>query len=100
LTYQAQANKHRKKVVFQPGNLIWIHHKKDRFLNKRKGKLMPRSEGPFKVLECVNGNTYKIDKPGDYNVSDTFNISDLSPYLDGIYQADLRKNVLQQGEDD
>jgi len=36
----------------------------------------------------------------DYNISATFNVSNLSPYLDDAYQDDLRTNLLQQGEDD
>ena len=39
--YQAHANKHKKQVVFQPGGLVWIHLRKERFLSKRKNKLMP-----------------------------------------------------------
>jgi len=100
LTYQAQANKHRKKVVFQPGNLVWIHLTKDSFPTKRKGKLMPRSEGPFEVFERVNDNAYMIDLPSDYNVSATFNVSYLSPYLHDTNQVDWRTNLLQKGEDD
>ena len=39
--YEAQANKHRRKIVFQPGDLVWIHLRKERFLSKRSNKLMP-----------------------------------------------------------
>ena len=34
------------------------------------------------LLKWVGGNAYKIDLPGDYNVSTTFNVSDLSPYYE------------------
>jgi len=37
---------------------------------------------------------------GDYNIAATFNVSDSSRCLDDAYQADLRKNLLQQGVDD
>ena len=60
---QAQANKHKKRVVFQPGDLVWIHLKKERFPSKRKTKLMPRVDGPFEVLERINDNAYKVDLP-------------------------------------
>jgi len=78
-SYQAQANKYRKKVVFQPGDLVWIHLRKERFPAKRKTKLMPRADGPFEVLERINDNAYKVNLPGDYGVSATFNVADLQP---------------------
>ena len=51
---------------------------------------MPRSEGPFDVLEKVNENAYKTDLLRNYDVSATFNVADLSPYLTDDYLADLR----------
>jgi len=53
---QTQANKHKKKVVFQPGDLVQVHLRKERFPTKRKSKLMPRADGPFEALERVNDN--------------------------------------------
>jgi len=61
---------------------------------------MPRADGPFEVLECINDNAYKIDLPGDYGVSATFNVADLSPYLADHYLEDLRANSSQPGEND
>ena len=58
---------------------------------------MPRGDGPFQVLERVNENAYKLDLPGEYNVSATFNVSDLSPFDNS---TDLRTNPFQEGEDD
>jgi len=40
-SYEAQANKHRRKIVFQLGDLVRIHLRKERFPSKRKNKLMP-----------------------------------------------------------
>jgi hypothetical protein len=42
-----------------------------------KSKLMPRADGPFKVLEKINENAYKLDLHVDFGVSPTFNIVDL-----------------------
>jgi len=47
---------------------------------QRKSKLMPRGDGPFQMLAKINDNANKIDLPGDYNVSATFNVPDLSLY--------------------
>ena len=49
--YKLAGDKGRKKVVFEPGDLVWLHLRKERFPTLRKSKLMPRADGPFKVLE-------------------------------------------------
>ena len=67
----------------------------NRFPNERKSKLLPRADGPFKVLACYNNNAYKIDLPRDkYNVSNIFNVSDLSPY-NGDEDFDPRSDLSQ-----
>jgi hypothetical protein len=40
----------------EPGDLVWVHLRKDRFLDLRKSKLMPRAVGPYKVLAKINDN--------------------------------------------
>ncbi|GJY78299.1 RNA-directed DNA polymerase [Tanacetum coccineum] len=65
----------------QEGDLVWIHLRKERFPAGRFGKLKPRADGPFRVLKRINDNAYKIELPGYYNVSTTFNVVDLSPYI-------------------
>jgi hypothetical protein len=70
--YAKQANKGKKKVLFQPGDLVWLHLRKDHFPQQRKSKLSPRGDGPFKVLAKINGNAYKLELPPEYsNVSES-----------------------------
>lgn len=90
-------NKGRKYVVFKPGDLVWVHMRKERFPSKRKTKLDPRGSGPYKVLERIGDNAYKLDLPGEFQVSATFNVSDLSHF-----DADLnsRTNSLQEEGND
>jgi hypothetical protein len=95
--YVHQANKGRKKVVFEPGDWVWLHLRKDRFSEKRRSKLLPRGDGPFQVVERINDNAYKLDLPGEYGVSASFNVADLSPFDVG---DDLRANPSQEGEND
>ena len=71
--------------------------RKERFSERRKSKLLPRGDGLIQVLECINDNAYKLDLPGEYNVSSTFNVSDLSPFDVG---DDLRTNPLQEEGND
>ena len=94
-----QDNKGRKKVVFQPGEWVWVHMRKERFPEQSKSKLQPRGNGPFQVLERISDNAYKIDLPSEYNVSSTFNVFDLSLFdVDG--ESDLRTNHSQEGDND
>jgi hypothetical protein len=54
--------------------------RKERFPARKRSKLHPRGDGPFQILEKINDNAYKVDLPGEYKVSATFNVSDLSPF--------------------
>ena len=99
--YSKQANKHRKPVAFKEGDLVWIHLRKERFPSKRSSKLMPRADCSFRVLQHFWENAYKIELPGDYGVSTTFNVSNLSPYYeDQENQADLGASLHQPGKTD
>ena len=67
----------------------------------RASKLQPRADGPFKVLERINDNAYKIDLPGHYNVSATFNVADLSPFVPSLDDPfDSRTSPFEDGGDD
>jgi hypothetical protein len=75
--YQITGSKGRKEVKLEPGDLVWLHLQKERFSDLRKSKLMSRANGPFKILEKINDNAYKLELPPEFGVSPTFNISDL-----------------------
>jgi hypothetical protein len=52
--YKSAGDKGRRKMIFEPRDLVWLHLRKDRFLELRKSKLMPRVARPFKVLQRIN----------------------------------------------
>ena len=70
--------------------------RKERFLEQRHSKLLPRGDGPFQVLERINDNAYKLDLKGEHNVSATFNVADLSLFVVG----DSRLNPFQEEGND
>ena len=70
---------------------------KEIFSAQRRSKLLPRGDVPFQVLESINDNAYKLDLPDEYNVSVTFNVTDLSPFDVG---DDLRTNPFQEKGND
>ena len=99
--YKLAGDKGRKHVVFDVGDLVWLHLRKDRFPDLRKSKLMPCAAGPFKVLEKINDNAYKLELPADFGtVSPTFNIADLKPYFGEEDEIASRTTSIQEGEHD
>ena len=96
-----KASKNRKGKQYQPGDLVWLHLRKERSPIRRKSKLMARGDAPFKVLAKVGAKAYKLELLGDMAVSATFNVGDLSPYAeDEMDFGDLRANPLKGWEDD
>nr|GEY52951.1 hypothetical protein [Tanacetum cinerariifolium] len=66
-------DKRRKHILFQPGDLVWIHFRKDRFPAKRRSKLS----------------------------SATFNVANIEPYYDPIDPIpSLSANFSDAGDDD
>uniref|UniRef100_A0A2N9J791 Integrase catalytic domain-containing protein n=1 Tax=Fagus sylvatica TaxID=28930 RepID=A0A2N9J791_FAGSY len=64
--------KKAEMVIFEPGDWVWVHMRKERFPARRRSKLHPRGDGPFQVLERINDNAYKLDLPGDDSRSNPF----------------------------
>ncbi|KAK1602092.1 hypothetical protein QYE76_017135 [Lolium multiflorum] len=94
-------NAKKKERVFEEGDLVWVHLRKERFPQERNSKLKPRGDGPFKVLKRINNNAYVIDIPtSKYLVSNTFNISDLSPHHGDEEEQESRTTLSQGGGDD
>ena len=71
--------------------------RKERFPTHRRSKLHPRGDGPFQVLERVNDNVYKLDLLGEYNISATFNVFDISHFDVG---DDSRTNLFEKRGND
>jgi hypothetical protein len=61
--YRLVGSQDRKEVKLEPGDLVWLHLRKDRFPYLRKSKLMPRVAEPYKILEKINDNAYKLELP-------------------------------------
>jgi len=102
-SYAKYNNKGKREMIFEEGDWVWLHLRKYRFPKKRKSKLSPRGNGPFKVLKRVNDNAYRLELPEEYDVHATFN-ANLIPFADGTDDeaeiSDLRSNPSQEGGDD
>ncbi|KAF8105832.1 hypothetical protein N665_0154s0002 [Sinapis alba] len=91
------ANKKSHELILEPGDLVSIYLRKDKFPAERKSKLLPRTDRPFKVLERINNNAYKVDLQGKYAARSTFNVADLIPFC--ADESDLRTNPFKRGRD-
>ena len=90
--YVEQANRRRKYVEFEVGELVWVHLRKDRFPLGKFGKFKPRVDGPFKIIEKIGENAYKLQLPDEYEISPMFNVKDLRAY----HGEDLRASLFSQ----
>ena len=80
-------------------DLVRICLRKERFPSKRFSKLKPRVDGPFKVLQRIGENAYKIELLGGYGVLATFKVFDLSPYYEAQEdEVDLGASHFQAGK--
>jgi hypothetical protein len=96
--YERQANKHRRAVNFK-GDLVWVHLSKERFPPGRHANLKQCGDGPFRILQRIGDNAYKVELSGDYGVSATFNVKDLSPYH-GEHEPNSWASSFQPGNND
>jgi hypothetical protein len=95
--YHIAASNGRKEVKLEPGDLVWLHLRKERFPELRKSKLMSHAAGPFKMLAKINDNAYKLELPPKFGVSPSFNISDLRPYLGEEDEMPSRMTSMEGG---
>jgi hypothetical protein len=75
--YRIAGSKGQREVKLELGDLVSLHLRKDQFPDLRKSKLMFRADDPFKILEKINDNAYKLELPLEFGVSPRFNFLDL-----------------------
>jgi hypothetical protein len=78
--YRIATSKDRKEVKLEPGDLVCLHLRKERFSEFRKSKLMSHAIDPFKILAKIKDNAYKLELPPSSGLVPvlTFQICDLT----------------------
>ncbi|KAG2269450.1 hypothetical protein Bca52824_064005 [Brassica carinata] len=98
--YKAAADTHRRRLVFEVGDLVWAVLTRDRMHAHSYNKLKAKKTGPLEVLERINDNAYRLQLPADITTSDVFNVKYLSRYFPPEQPSDLRSNLLHPGGPD
>ena len=70
-----------------------MHIRKERFSEPRRSKLVMIGYGQSKILKIINDNVYKVDLLGEYGVTTTFSVYDLSLFNVG---DDLMLNFFEE----
>jgi hypothetical protein len=98
--YKVVGSNGKREVKLEQVDLVRLHLRKDYFSDSRKSKLMPRADGPFKIIKKINDNAYKVELPSKFGVSYIFNISDLRLYSGEEDALESRTTSIQEGEDE
>ncbi|GLJ13208.1 hypothetical protein SUGI_0207710 [Cryptomeria japonica] len=78
--YKELADKKRRDVQFQIGDMVWVYLRKERLPKGKHTKLLMKKVGPCKVLKKHGLNAYEISLPSNLGISPIFNICDPTPY--------------------
>ena len=65
---------------FEEGNTAMVQIKPEHYPKGAYKKLHSRSVGPYKVLKKTNSNACVLDLPKDMDISNIFNVEDLTMY--------------------
>jgi hypothetical protein len=81
-----QANKHRRDVEFDVGDMVLLSTANIVIKTPGKQKLLPRFIGPYEILQKVGRAAYKLKLPQEMSkVHPVFHVSLLKPYCtDGV----------------
>jgi hypothetical protein len=77
--YKTRHGKHRVDHSFQVGDEVWIYISKERLKGEGK-KLKPIGYGPFKILEKIGNNAFRLDFPPYMKMYIVVNVENLRLY--------------------
>ena len=85
--YTKQVNKKRTAMQFKENDIVLLRIEKHRLKSIEKHpkvKLAPRFYGPFKIIQKINDNAFRLDIPSHWRIHNSFHISLLRPFRGSI----------------
>jgi hypothetical protein len=77
--YKEKSDKHRVPCNFSTADLVWLKISKDRLKGEGR-KLKPLRYGPFRIIEQIGDNAFKLDLPPYLGVYSVINAEYLQLY--------------------
>ena len=77
--YKMRHDKHRMDHHFQVGDQVWLYITKDRLKGEGK-KLKPIRYGPFKIVENIGKNAFRLYLPPYMHIYSVVNVENLKLY--------------------
>ena len=81
IKYKATADSRRRRVVFDAGDLVWVHLTHDRMPSHAYNKLKSKKIGHVPVVARINDNIYRVQIPSDITTFDVFNVRFLTKFF-------------------
>lgn len=78
--YKAQADAHRRQILFEVSDLVWVVLTRDRFCVGEHNMLKDRKIGPCEILQKINDNAFRLQLLPHLKTSDVFNVKHLIPH--------------------
>jgi len=85
--YKERHDRHRVDHKFQVGDQVWLHLSKERQHGKGK-KLKPLRYGPFKIIDQVGDNDFRLDLPPYMQIYSVVNVENLKLYEPALVAED------------
>ena len=93
-------DRRRRPAHFLRGQLVLLSTKNLR-VRGTPAKLQRRFVGPFKIIEKIGTQAYRLDLPDTWNIHPTFHVSLLKPWSEGQWtREEAAPSVELQDEDD
>lgn len=96
--YKARHDKHQIEHRFYVGDQVWLYIRKDRMQGEGK-KLKPTRYGPFKILEKIGENVFRLDLPAYMHIYSVVNEENLRLFEPSLIEDPEEQSQLPSIDD-